>query len=209
MQKLRWELSISKALARIALGMIILIEALVALDFIVYIGSVGLFFNQEVVAAYDDDYDRAYVQTYGHGYQDAYSEAYIRGYEKGYEIGMEGGSTEGAADRRVELHNPTYEEVMEFLDRDDTDSRHYIKGAYVCRDFATDVNNNAESEGIRTAYVRIHTEGWSHVIVAFETVDRGLIFVEPMSDTMVNPRVGEAYCWMAKGGRVVEIQIMW
>jgi hypothetical protein len=208
MQELRWGLSIGKALARIALGMIVFIEALVALDFIVYIGSIGLAFNQEVVAAYDNHYDRAYVQTYGSGYQDAYSKAYIRGYDKGYEIGMES-SPAGEVAARVELHNPTYEEVMEFLARDDTDSRHYIKGAYVCRDFAADVNNNAESEGIRTAYVRIHTEGWSHVIVAFETVDRGLIFVEPISDTIVNPRVGEAYCWMAKGGRVVEIQIIW
>jgi hypothetical protein len=210
MQKLRWEFSIGKALARIALGMIVFIEALIALDFVVYIGSVGLDFNQEVVAAYDGDYDRAYVQTYDSGYQDAYSEAYVRGYEKGYEIGMGMGSgSVGEVATLVELHNPTYEEVMEFLARDDTDSRHYIKGAYVCRDFAADVNNNAESEGIRTAYVRIRTERWSHVIVAFETVDMGLIFIEPMSDAMVSPELGEAYCWMAKGGRIVEVQIIW
>ncbi len=215
MQELRWEFSIGKAMARIALGIVILIEGLIALDFIVYIGAMGCTFGNEVVAAYDDDYDRGYIQTYDSGYQEAYSETYIRGYEKGYEIGLETGPV-GEVATRVELHNPTYEEMMEFLARDDTDSNDYIKGEYVCRDFAADVNNNAEREGIRTAYVRIRSEGWGHAIVAFQTVDKGLLFIEPMSDTAVRPAVDKTYWWLVRGtrpeyhrARVLEMQIIW
>ena len=144
----------SLAISRIALGMVVLVAGLFILDIIVYLSATGSTFTEKVMAAYQGSYDKAYAQTYEVGYQDAYEEAYKRGYEKGYEIGL-GISSKEAVSTRVELRNPTYNELMEFLASDKTDSNPYVPGEYVCFDFATEVNNNAEANGLRAAYVRI------------------------------------------------------
>ena len=207
----------SIAIARIALGMVVLIGCLIFLDIFVYISATGSTFSEKVVAAYQGGYEKAYAQTYELGYQEAYAEAYEKGYSKGYEIGLGMISKEGAA-TRVELHNPTYRELREFLASDETDSNPFISGEYVCFDFATELNNNAEANGIRAAYVRIRFKEWGHAVVAFETVDRGLVFIEPQSDKEVRElEAGKSYPWQAAGAdrsrgyddAIVEIQIIW
>ena len=77
--------------------------------------------------------------------------------------------------------NPTYAEVVAFLENDPTDTYPYIPGppknAFIDSDFAETVHNNAEAAGIRAAWVRADFEdGTSHALNAFETTDRGLIF---------------------------------
>jgi hypothetical protein len=54
------------------------------------------------------------------------------------------------------------------------------KNAYVCADFARDVHNSAEAAGIRAAWVGIDIEGEAegHAINAFQTTDRGLVFID-------------------------------
>jgi len=207
----------SLALSRIALGMIVLVAGLLILDIIIYLSATGSTFSEKVVAAYQGGYEKAYAQTYELGYQEAYAEAYEKGYGKGYEIGLGMVSKEGAA-TRVELRNPTHRELREFLASDETDSNPFISGEYVCFDFATDLNNNAEANGIRAAYVRIRFKEWGHAVVAFETADRGLIFIEPQSDKGVPElEVGRSYPWQAAGAdrprdyddAIVEIQIIW
>jgi hypothetical protein len=80
--------------------------------------------------------------------------------------------------------NPTYAELLAFLEADQTDKYSYIVGppkvAYVCADFARDVHNNAEAAGIRAAWVGIDIEGEAegHALNAFETTDRGLVFID-------------------------------
>ncbi len=54
-----------------------------------------------------------------------------------------------------EAMDPTYDELLHFLKIDDTEMASYIKGEYVCTDFAENLHNNAEIAGIRTAYVII------------------------------------------------------
>ncbi len=96
---------------------------------------------------------------------------------------------------RFELHNPTYNEVRNFIQEDETDENEYIKDEYVCVDFASDVNNNAQEEGIRTAFVDIRFESGAHAILAFQTVDRGLIYVEPQNDAIITTdlQAGQEY----------------
>ena len=65
------------------------------------------------------------------------------------------------------------QELIELLALDQTGSGPYISGEYVCFDFAAELNNNAEANGIRAAYVHIRFETWGHAIVAFEMVARG------------------------------------
>jgi len=204
------------AIARIVLGVVVLIEGLIALVFIAHTSTIGGIYSDKITAAYEDSYDNGYAQTYDVGYQEAYGEAYDKGYDKGYEIGLETGSKAGVA-TRVELYNPTHKEMREFLARDKTDSNPFVIGEYVCSDFAAEVNNNAEADGIRAAYVRIRSKEWGHALVAFETVDRGLIFIEPQSDREVGLVIGEPFPWYLVGAispmssydPIVEIQIIW
>jgi len=207
---------IAIAIARIVLGMVVLIEGLTVVIFITYTSIMGSTYSDKIVAAYEDSYDNGYAQTYDVGYQEAYGEAYDKGYDKGYEIGLETGSEEGVS-TRVELSNPTHEEMREFLARDKTDSNPYVTGEYVCSDFAAQLSNNAEANGIRVAYVRIRSEKWSHAVVAFETVDRGLIFIEPQSDGEAALVIGKPFPWYSVGATgpldyhdpITEIQIIW
>jgi len=146
-----------------------------------------------------------------------------RGYGEGYPGGVEAGHSDGLA-TQVDLSKPTYTELLGFLSRDRTDTKPYITGSYVCSDFSADVNNNAEGEGIRCALVHLDyadedTPG--HAIVAFETTDRGLVFIEPQSDEIVEPVVGRRFylCIVPKPGyfylppdyddTIEEIEIIW
>jgi len=91
------------------------------------------------------------------------------------------------------LHNPTLEEITSFLREDKTDSNKYVEGTYVCSHFTRDVNNNAQNQGIRCAFVGIYHPDSAHAIVAFNTVDEGLVYFEPLTDERVRPIVGKEY----------------
>ena len=104
------------------------------------------------------------------------------------------------------IKDPTYKQMMDFIKEDKTDKRQYIKGEYVCENFAMDVCNHAEEEGIRCAYVTIHYPDGGHAIVAFNTIDKGLIYIESQSDELVEPVIGEHYyqCVIPKAGYYYE-----
>jgi len=53
------------------------------------------------------------------------------------------------------IKDPTYKKMMNFIREDKTDKGQYIEDEYVCENFAMDVCNNAEEEGIRCAYVNL------------------------------------------------------
>ncbi len=102
--------------------------------------------------------------------------------------------------------DPSYRQMMDFIARDKTDENQYIEDRYVCEDFAMDVCNNAEEEGIRCAFVVINHPEWGHSIVAFNTVDKGLVYIESQTDEVVVPEIGEFYyrCVMPKSGYYYE-----
>ena len=90
--------------------------------------------------------------------------------------------------------DPTYDMVMDFLADDRTNSKHYDATDYNCTDYSADVKANAADEGIRCAYVTIRfVEEKGHSIVAFDTTDEGLIFIEPQTDDEVDLREGRRY----------------
>lgn len=76
--------------------------------------------------------------------------------------------------------NPTWEELMEFLKEDDTDRILYQLDSFNCIDFAERLHNNAEHRGFRAAYVSVsfHDRQNGHAINAFETADKGLVFID-------------------------------
>ncbi len=80
----------------------------------------------------------------------------------------------------VTAENPTWEELVTFLELDDTDEDMYIRGVRVCAEFANTLHNNAEKAGIRTAFITLQFDDDSegHALNAFETTDKGLVFVD-------------------------------
>ncbi len=97
------------------------------------------------------------------------------------------------ADMPIELkNNPravnvSYQVLLDFVQRDTTDLLPYVERgnqngqtAFVCSDFAELLHNNAEVAGIRAGYVSIDWMSGEigHAIVAFETTDQGLVFID-------------------------------
>jgi hypothetical protein len=113
------------------------------------------------------------------------------GYQSGYQAAMN--SLDKQKTDLVVLRNPTYNEMRDFLVKDSTSKLPYDQDERICTDFAADVNNNAKKQGINCAIVYILYGETGHSIVAFQTTDRGLIFVEPQYDQEVTLVVGRSY----------------
>jgi len=77
------------------------------------------------------------------------------------------------------LRNPTWAELKEFLQRDKTDKGIYRSGEFDCTGFAMALRDNARQEGIRAAFVEIGWyEGGGHAVNAFQTTDKGLVYID-------------------------------
>jgi len=113
--------------------------------------------------------------------------------------------TVGSSSQVIELRNPTFQEVKDFILRDSTSRNKLVLNQYECRHFATDVNNNAEAEGLRCAFVLLCFERGQHAVIAFDTVDRGLVYIEPQTDAAIHPEAGGKY----QGREIKEILIAW
>ena len=202
-------------LLKFLLGMVILVEGVIVLIFVDYITTVGGRYDDNVSASDNAGYNADYAEYYDTGYNENYDLAYENGYDTGYTVGSRAGA--GSLNHSVGLRLLNRAELREFLSDDNTDSAKYVSREYSCSDFAANLNNNAEASGIRAAYVRIRSTEWGHAIVCFDTVDKGLIFIEPQSDKEVELSVGEPYPWYLVGAvspmgyfdPVSEIQIIW
>ncbi|MBA7503118.1 hypothetical protein ES706_01725 [subsurface metagenome] len=113
------------------------------------------------------------------------------------------------------LRNPTWSELKVFLASDDTDKHPYNFPTFVCADFASTLQKNAEAAGWRCAVVSVRLSGYpdwynygipsntSHACNAFETTDRGLVYIDctrpaltsftGSADTTVEVKVGQSY----------------
>ena len=90
-------------------------------------------------------------------------------------------------------NDPSYIQMMRFLNDDQTDKRTYDENYYNCYNFATDTANNAKKQNIRCGVVYIIYRSGAHAIIAFDTLDKGLLFYEPQSDEEVKLSIGEHY----------------
>ncbi len=118
-----------------------------------------------------------------------YRQGSVEGYEEGYVQGLEDG-----AGSSYTVRDPTYSEAMAFVNFDDTDTLEYSDD-FDCTRFAARFMENAIEMGFRCYYVHVYFEGSKgHAIVAFETVDRGTIFIEPQHDLEVQLTAGMSYC---------------
>ncbi|MEM1573051.1 MAG: hypothetical protein QXY96_01060 [Candidatus Methanomethylicaceae archaeon] len=130
------------------------------------------------------------------GYEEGYlfgnSSGYSLGFNEGYFLGYKKGVIDGAG-RGYTIRDPTYEEVMEFIAMDQTDKNEYIQGKYECVDFAKDVKNNAFNKGYKCGFVLIFFPQGGHAVVCFNTTDKGLIFIEPQDDSIVDLKIDKPF----------------
>ncbi len=152
---------------------------------------------------HDSGYDAGYSigqkagsdEGYSSGKQDGYTEGYTSGKTGGYEEGYDEG-VEASIGHGYTLRDPTYEEVITFLREDTTDQNEYdddTYGVYVCSHYVRDVGNSAEEKGLRSAFVELRYNEGGHAIIAFDTIDNGLVYFDPQTDELVEPVIGKPY----------------
>ena len=76
--------------------------------------------------------------------------------------------------------DPTYSEVLNFLKTDDTVDNKYVNPTFTCADFATELQNHAESQGLNCGYSSLKFLGKDsgHAVNVFDTVDMGPVYVD-------------------------------
>ncbi len=181
-------------------------------------------YNQGYTDGQEVGYSSGETEGYHLGKQGGYEEGYLAGKSDGYEEGVEAGYEEGvsaALGHDYTIIDPTYKQAIKFLKEDETDENKFVEDIYVCSHFARDVCNNAESEGLRCAFIEIRYPDGGHSIIAFNTTDEGLVYFEPQSDEIVKPVVGKWYykCVEPKPGyryekpsfddTIVDIVVIW
>ena len=154
-------------------------------------------------------YSSGRTDGYQLGKQEGYEEGYTSGKGNGYELGFEAGyekGTEAGLGHGYTLKDPTYKQAIEFLREDKTDKNEFLEDMYVCSHFARDVCNSAEDKGFRSAYVGLIYPKGGHAIIAFNTIDKGLIYFDPQTDDEVIPVTGKRYyeCIVPKSGHYYE-----
>jgi len=113
-----------------------------------------------------------------------------------------------------DTHNPSWEELKAFLLKDDTDKMEYVFPTTVCEDFAKKLQKNAKEAGWRCAFVSVQLDGYpdwanlgipsytGHACNAFETTDRGLVYIDCTStigshplhqDAIIDVKIGNDY----------------
>ncbi len=80
-------------------------------------------------------------------------------------------------------HDPSYEELLNFLKNDDTVKNKYVSPNFTCADFAQELQNHAESQGIRCGFAGISflNSKYGHAMDVFDTTDKGLLYVDTTS----------------------------
>jgi hypothetical protein len=132
--------------------------------------------------------------------EQAKGEAYDRGYTDG--------CRDGATQCQLCLRKPTYDEVITFIRQDYTEQ---MGGN--CLDSAARLNDNAIAQGIWCYVVLFNyftgTSYGFHAIVAFDTVDKGMVYIEPQTDQVVQLELGEDYSqFLCAGNKICPIQKM-
>jgi len=93
------------------------------------------------------------------------------------------------------LINPSYSELVQFIAEDTTNTRTYVKGKFVCTDFSNTFVANFRNKGYYSCPTELDFKDGAHVIVAVNTTDRGLVYVEPQTDQIVYKiDLGDKYC---------------
>ena len=90
------------------------------------------------------------------------------------------------------LRDPSYDELIGFLADDKTNEIPYSAPDFMCYHYSMTVRENANDQGLRCAAVMVSSvvlevgvyRTSAHTIVAFNTTDKGIIYIEPQNDNI-------------------------
>lgn len=141
-------------------------------------------------ACADDEaaYQRGYEEGLAEGRLEAntlITDAEAKAYELGYRTGLA-----DCPQYDLGFNYPTYQEMLNFVAVDDTDELHGVN----CIVFTERFLQNAHEAGWDCFAVILNfIKGGSHVLVGFDTVDKGRIFIEPQTDDEREVEIGRPY----------------
>lgn len=108
----------------------------------------------------------------------------------------------------------TWQELTTFLSNDHTNWNAYDEDTYTCVNFAMDLQANAEKKNLHAWLVGVvfDPEESGHAFVAFETSDKGVVWIEPQDDyAYASVAIGKPLCMVVdtsacwEDGNVTEI----
>ena len=98
------------------------------------------------------------------------------------------------------LVNPSYGQLLNFIVRDDTDEQEWSED-FDCTEFSNRFIRNFAEKGFFACIVELDLkngeESFGHILVAINTTDAGLVYVEPQDDTIIpsdKMKIGVNYC---------------
>ena len=93
------------------------------------------------------------------------------------------------------LRNPTWAELKDFLEMDDTDTFPYNEDTFDCTGYAITLRDRVRELGFRCAFVEIaFQQKQGHALNGFQTTDKGLIFVDTTkNDAIAYVEVNKLY----------------
>lgn len=142
---------------------------------------------------YRDGYDSGQIDGYESGYAVGIGDGYSQGVDSGYLVGAEAYAVGDFEGIYWFIRDPTYAEVKAFISTDSTDKMVYQTNVFTCADFSYSLRSNAYENEYRCFGVYIELEAGAHMIVGFNTTDRGMVFIEPQNDYFVELEVGVSY----------------
>jgi hypothetical protein len=154
-------------------------------------------------AEVDEQVSVAYDEGEAVGYSDGKTAGYADGHQ---EVEESLGMTVEEAKLNLDylatlpepLHDPTYDELKEFLSVDKTEASRTEEGnCYSHVVYAHLLLNNAKEAGIQGYPVLVIIENLQHLAFAgFETTDKGWIYIlsGPPRDREIKLEIGESYC---------------
>lgn len=161
-------------------------------------------YSKGTVSGYDEGYIEGYRIGYPQGETDGFSSGRAKGLADGLLVwdksqGYLKGIVDGA--KGYMIRDPNYQEVLDFIKLDKTDQipsegSHFIyiisfEGYY---DHVASFKKNAYEAGYRCFWVYIKFPDASVMeLVAFNTTDRGMVFIDPKNDKFVSFSIGKPY----------------
>jgi len=169
-------------------------------------------FTMGVQEAYKRAREEVYMEAWGSSYMRGFSEGNRTGFEEGYKAGYNKGFADGyekgaadAAGRSYTLRDPTFSELEEFLKNDETETLRWSPEGYSPVDLAAKLKENAAKAGLRCGLALVYHEAGLSILNCFNTVDKGIVYVEPWNDRTFTLKPGDYYVqW-----RVLKITIIW
>lgn len=112
-----------------------------------------------------------------------------------------GTNTEVTITNNQTARDPTMAELLAFLRQDSTEDYAYSYPSFVCTNYAVILHNNAEANGIRSAFVAVaYATPPGHALNAFETTDEGLVLVDDTSGV-------DAFAKITMGQEIAEVPV--